>query len=313
MSYNGFAGDVDRGLSAPNKYLSAKYFYDDRGSALFRQIMELPEYYLTRAELNIFQNRSAEIIAALEATNLRLIELGAGDGTKTIELLRHMLAAGIAVSYSPIDISAGAIEQLSKNVQHHLPALTIKPLVGDYFTTLQELPESSAKTLVLFLGANIGNYANPEAIDLLSRIGNTLNPGDMLLLGIDLKKDPGLIARAYDDAEGITREFNLNLLRRINRELKADFDLAKFTFRSNYNPENGEIRSYLVSLADQSVTIQACNNSYHFMAGEKIYTELSKKYDAAEISQLAVDSGFTCSYQFRDKDNYFADCLFVKQ
>ena len=243
-----FAIDVDRGLSDNKKYLSSKYFYDDKGSLLFQQIMELPEYYLTRAELNIFQTRSLDILAKIDADNLDIIELGAGDGLKTIEFLQHLTRANTRITYYPIDISQEAINQLTEKVKTNLPELNIKPLIGDYFKELHDIPVSVARKVVLFLGANIGNYRHQKAVSLLKLINDNVSVGDMLLIGIDIKKSPNLIARAYNDSQGITRAFNLNLLARINTELGGNINIDKFDFYSHSNPETGNVDSYMVSL-----------------------------------------------------------------
>jgi L-histidine Nalpha-methyltransferase len=307
-----FAKDVDSGLSAAEKYLSSKYFYDDKGSRLFQQIMALPEYYLTKAEMNIMQTKSLEIYQAINSPQLDIIELGTGDGLKTIEFLRTLLAAKAEIVYHPIDISGEAIDQLKLKMSKALPELNIAPLVGDYFEKLSEIPATGKPKVVLFMGANIGNYLYPAAVDLLKHINQNINRGDMLLIGIDLQKDPNLIARAYNDSGGITRAFNLNLLTRINTELGGEFDLHKFDFYCYYDPIRGEIRSFLVSLANQEVFIRANDKKYHFSRNELIYTELSKKYTQQQIEQLAADAGFKCINLFHDDADYFADCLFEK-
>ena len=313
MINNSFAHDVDAGLSAVKKHLSSKYFYDDEGSRLFQKIMELPEYYLTKAEMNIMQTRSLDIYDKINSEELDIIELGAGDGLKTIEFIRHLLESKAKIIYHPIDISNEAISQLKLKVNRELPELNIKPLVGDYFLEMHDIPPSSAKKVVLFMGANIGNYSFPDAVDLLKHINENINTGDMLLVGIDLQKDPNLVSKAYNDATGVTKAFNLNLLTRINQELGGNFSLPGFDFYSTYSPENGEIRSYLVSLLDQLVNIDACAKSYNFKKNELIYTELSKKYNKTKIEDLATKSGFKCIELFHDNNDYFADCLFEKK
>ncbi len=307
-----FARDVDNGFSDTEKYLSSKFFYDDKGSLLFQQIMDLPEYYLTRAELNIFQNKSLDILKKINANDLDIIELGVGDGMKTIEFLKQLTSAKTNLTFYPIDISEEAINQLIKKVSYKLPELNIQPLIGDYFKELDDIPLSDAKKVVLFLGANIGNYRHPKAVDLLKLINENLTKGDFLLIGIDLRKSPNLIAKAYDDSKGITRAFNLNLLRRINTELGGNIDINKFDFYSHYNPKNGEIESYLVSLEKQEIHLKSTDKSYLFSKNELVFTELSKKYNNAEINSLANETGFNCIDKFRDENDYFADCLFEK-
>jgi L-histidine N-alpha-methyltransferase len=307
-----FAKDVDAGFSDKNKYLSSKYFYDDKGSLLFQQIMDLPEYYLTRAEMNVFETKSLAILDKIDSNNLNIIELGAGDGLKTIEFLRHLTGAKANVTYYPIDISQEAINQLTKKVRANLPDLKLKPMVGDYFKELHDISPSDAKKIVLFLGANIGNYRHPKAVSLLKLINKDLSQGDMLLIGIDIKKSPNLIASAYNDTQGITKAFNLNLLARINSELGGDINVDDFDFYSHYDPQTGDIESYLVSLEKQEVFLKACNKSYQFAKNELIFTELSKKYNKQEIEELATLAGYKCVAQFHDENDYFADCLFEK-
>lgn len=307
-----FLADVDSGLSLSPKRLQSKYFYDDRGSELFREIMELDEYYLTRAEMEILQNRSAEIIKTIGESKLNVIELGAGDGSKTLHLLTELLNQRVDTTFIPIDISDEAMQCLLSNIKKELPQLCVKPAVGDYFEVLNSVYTPNKRELVLFLGANIGNYDLDHARELLKLIANDLKPGDLLLIGIDLKKNPGLIAKAYNDGQGVTRAFNLNLLNRMNRELGADFNLENFDFYSHYNPVSGEVRSYLVSKIEQKVKIRALSKSFNFQKDELVYTELSKKYSEKEIFSLAEATGFSSLHQFTDSNEYFAECLFVK-
>jgi len=215
--------------------------------------------------------------------------------------------------YYPVDISKEAIDQLTENVKQTLPELVIEPHVGDYFQEMGRIPHSMAKAVVLFLGANIGNYSQPKAVELLEHIGERLTTGDIILIGIDLKKDPELISKAYDDDAGVTKKFNLNLLTRINRELDGDFNLEAFDFESGYDPDSGEVNSFIVSLTDQKVAIGALGKKYNFKKGEKVHTELSKKYGRDEIEVLAQNSGYRLKDQFFDRNGYFVDCLFEKR
>ena len=306
-----FIDDVNIGLSKPKKALSSKYFYDDEGSRIFQQIMDMPEYYLTNSEYEILNEQADAIFEALNfKTHFNIIEFGAGDGAKTKNLLQWLLDHSVDFTYVPVDISKEAIFQLETNLKKALPTLKIKPIIGDYFQVLKEnLSANNDPNLLLFLGSNIGNFYIDDAIGLLSKFKNGINIGDKLLIGIDLQKNPITIQKAYFDDGKITKAFNLNLLKRMNKELGANFDLDQFDFYSNYNPENGEVRSCLVSLCEQTVYITALDKEFHFANGEMISTELSKKYTLPAIEQLAVSSGFQVKKNFLDSNKYFADSL----
>ncbi|MFB9293749.1 L-histidine N(alpha)-methyltransferase [Persicitalea jodogahamensis] len=305
-----FATDVREGLSAVPKSLSSKYFYDDAGSRIFQQIMELPEYYPTRAEMEILTRQPADIAAALPYRKpFNIIELGAGDGLKTKELLKYLVGQQADFTYMPIDISGEAMQQLEGKLAETLPGLKVKTLVGDYFEVLNNLDSDGRPNLYLFLGGNIGNYEKDGAINLLRMIRNVMQADGRLLTGFDLRKNPRIIQEAYDDAAGVTRAFNLNLLTRMNRELGADFFLDQFDFYSFYNPRNGEVRSMLVSLSEQDVYFKSLNQSVHFQKNELIHTELSKKYTLTEIDALAAESGFVVERNFFDSQHYFTDSL----
>jgi dimethylhistidine N-methyltransferase len=309
-----FAKDVDEGLSSSPKRLSAQYFYDDNGSRIFQQIMAMPEYYLTDCEREILQTRSQEILAALGFSgHFNVIELGTGDGSKTRELLSGFIDAGGDVSYVPIDISAAAIEALTVQMASELPGLTINPQVGDYFEIMDEVEaQEDCPNLVLFLGANIGNYAESDAIELLQHVGDHMRSGDRLLVGFDLQKNPVVIHRAYDDPHGITRQFNLNLLARINKELAGEFKLDQFGFFCCYEPSSGKVTSYLVSQCDQEVYIGAIDKTISFIRDELIFTELSQKHTLIQIEQLGRAAGFEFAAHFLDRKKYFSDSLFRK-
>lgn len=311
---NQFAEDVHDGLSSSFKNLPSKYFYDDEGSRLFQKIMDLPEYYLTNCEFDILKSQSINIYQALKFnSHFNVVELGAGDGTKTIELLKALTAAKADFTFVPVDISSEAISILDKKVKAVLPTVDIKSKVGDYYEVLEEIRTDKSPSLVLFLGSNIGNYAHSEAIELLKLIQEELRANDKLLIGFDLKKNPNIIAPAYNDANGITKAFNMNLLARINNELGGNFNLDKFDFYSYYNPETGAVKSYLTSLENQDVHLAGINKTYHFEKNELIYTELSKKYSINEIEDMASKTGFACSKHFMDSKNFFSDSLLCKK
>ncbi|WP_373330866.1 L-histidine N(alpha)-methyltransferase [Salmonirosea aquatica] len=308
-----FAEDVLSGLSAEQKTLSSKYFYDDEGSRIFQEIMQLPEYYLTRAEMEIMTSQPAAIAAALPYREpFNIIELGAGDGLKTKELLKFLVQKAVDFTYMPIDISGEAMQQLEKKLAESLPDLDVRPLIGDYFKVLSALNSEGRPNLYLFMGGNIGNYEKEGAIELLRMLEGIMQPNGRLLTGFDLRKNPRVISQAYDDAQGTTRSFNMNLLTRMNRELDADFVLEQFDFYSFYNPYNGEVRSMLVSLEEQQVSIKALDATFHFRENELIRTELSKKYTLDEITGLAAESGFLVEKNFFDSQHFFTDSLWAK-
>ncbi|BAO76016.1 L-histidine N(alpha)-methyltransferase [Winogradskyella sp. PG-2] len=308
-----FAQDVLNGLLADNKHLSSKYFYDDNGSRIFQEIMNMPEYYLTDAEFEILSMQSKQIVDALKfSTPFNIVELGAGDGFKTFKLLEYLASNNIDFNYVPIDISQEAIDLLTERLKERLPNITIKPKVGDYFEILKENKESDHPSLLLFLGSNIGNYKEEKAIELLQLFNDNMNIGDKLLVGFDLKKNPIIIHNAYYDSHGITKRFNLNLLLRINRELEADFKMDDFDFYCHYNPITGDVKSYIISLRQQTVHIKKLNQSISFDYNELIWTELSKKYSISKIRNLAEAANFKLTSNFLDCKHYFTDSLWEK-
>jgi L-histidine N-alpha-methyltransferase len=311
---NNFARDIDEGLSATPKKLSSQYFYDDNGSRIFQQIMAMPEYYLTNCELEILHTRSKEIYRDLGYSgHFNIIELGAGDGTKTKELLAGFGEAGADITYVPIDISEEAISSLANRMATMLPDLKVNPQVGDYFEIMDKIEaQEDCPNLVLFLGSNIGNYDDKAALDLLKHIKSHMRTQDSLLIGFDLQKNPVLIRDAYDDPHGITRDFNLNLLTRINRELGGNFQLDQFDFYCCYDPLSGNVRSFLVSLCDQFVSIATLGENIHFQRDELIFTELSKKYTLSQIERLGLEAGFEFASHYLDGNNHFTDTLFTK-
>lgn len=307
-----FAADVLAGLSSSPKVLSSKYFYDDEGSRLFQEIMTLPEYYLTGCETEIFAGQTEEILRAFSAgaEGFDLIELGAGDGTKTAVLVDHFLKRGIDLTYSPIDISIQALDQLSLRFTAKFPDLRIDALRGDYFRILRSLKNGDGRRkILLFLGSNIGNFSHDEAIDFFRQLRAAMNDNDLLFVGFDLQKDPHEIVGAYDDSQGITAAFNLNLLRRINRELGANFDLNKFSHYAVYRPVECAARSFLISRERQTVFIKALNKGFDFEPWEAVFVEISQKYNLRMIEELASESGFSVVQNFFDSRKYYADSL----
>jgi L-histidine N-alpha-methyltransferase len=307
-----FAADVLAGLSARPKHLSSKYFYDDEGSRLFQEIMKLPEYYLTGCELEIFERQADDIFRTFAngSNAFDLIELGAGDGTKTAVLVSHFLKSEADISYSPIDISQEALDALTTKFTNEFPALRMDARQGDYFHILKSLKNGGSRRKVLmFLGSNIGNFTREQSVDFFRHLREVMNPNDLLFIGFDLQKDPHVIANAYDDAAGVTAAFNLNLLTRINRELGADFNLAKFAHYANYRPIDGSARSYLISREKQAVHIAALDRGFEFEQWEPVFMEISQKYTIKMIEDLAADSGFAIKRNFFDGKNYYCDSL----
>ena len=307
-----FAEDVLCGLTSTPKQLSSRYFYDDEGSRLFVEIMGLPEYYLTRAELKIFTEQTNAIYGAFAdgADSLDLIELGAGDGTKTAVLIEHFLKRRLDFTYSPTDISQEANDALQARFRDKFPDLRVKPHTGDYFKVLESLKNGSNRRKVLmFLGSNIGNFSQEKALEFFRSIRSVLNANDRLFIGFDMQKDPRVIVRAYDDPLGVTAAFNLNLLRRINRELDADFDLTKFSHYAQYRPLECAARSFLISREKQTVTIKALDRSFDLEQWEAIFMEISQKYTHAMIEELALESGFAIETEFYDEENFYIDSL----
>lgn len=307
-----FADDVLRGLSSTPKQLSSRYFYDDEGSRLFMEIMKLPEYYPTRAEMKIFTEQKAVICEAFTdgVDAIDLIELGAGDGLKTAVLIEHLLASGVEFQYEPIDISQEANDALEARFKEKFPALRIEPHTGDYFKTLGSLKKDNGRRkVILFLGSNIGNFLRDSAVAFFRSLRDVMNENDRLFVGFDMQKDPRTIVAAYDDKQGITAAFNLNLLRRINRELGGDFDLDKFSHYAQYRPLECAARSFLISREKQTVTINALNRSFDFEQWEPIFMEISQKYTHTMIDELAGDGGFEIAKEFYNGEDFYIDSL----
>ena len=307
-----FAEDVLAGLTSTPKALSSKYFYDDEGSRLFQEIMKLPEYYLTGCENEIFAAQTDEIYRAFANGDnaFDLVELGAGDGTKTAVLVDHFLKKNADITYLPIDISLEALDALDAKFHAKFPSLKMETRNGDYFRILKSFNNGGGRRKVLlFLGSNIGNFSREQSVDFFRRLRAVMNDNDLLFTGFDLHKDPHVIAGAYDDAAGITAAFNLNLLKRINRDLGGDFDLGKFTHYANYRPIDGSARSFLISREQQIVRIEALGRNFEFDQWEAIFMEISQKYHLKGIAELAMKSGFEIKQNFFDSKGYYCDSL----
>jgi len=307
-----FKKDVFEGLSDFPKHISSKYFYDAIGDDLFVKITQLPEYYLTRAENEIFDELRDEIIAEMNIDDIpvEIIELGAGDGHKAVQLLEP-LKDHAHLTFIPIDISTNALSSVEERFQLELPEIEVKSEQGEYFSAIRDLNGYKRK-VVLFLGSNIGNFTQDQAQKFMSELSNTLDSGDKILLGVDLKKSEDIILPAYNDSQGVTRDFNLNLLVRINRELGGDFNLEQFEHIPEYDTELGEARSFIKSKSDQVVHVEALKMSFGFKVGELIQTEISQKYDDKKINYIIENTDLTIKKVYKDKNQYFADYLFEK-
>lgn len=307
-----FADDVLKGLNSIPKKLSSKYFYDKKGDSLFQKIMQLDEYYLTRSEyeiLNTYKNQILNIFYK-EKKKFNLVELGAGDGYKTKVLLKEFLEAGVDFQYNPIDISGNVLQMLDRSLHEELPALKFKGIQNEYSKGLKKLKKSGDRNVVLFLGSNIGNFSQVQAISFLEELYESMGDGDLLFIGFDLKKDPQIILNAYNDSSGVTRDFNLNLLTRINHELKGNFDLTAFKHFPTYDPKTGTTKSYLVSTRDQEVEIMG--NIIEFDQWEAIQMEISQKYSMSAIENMAAQTDFSVIRNFYDTKKYFVDTIWKK-
>lgn len=297
-----FLHDVLSGLQAESKELSCKYFYDKRGSELFERICQLDEYYLTRAELAIMETSAAQMGAQI-GEHVMLVEYGSGSSVKTRYLLD---ALPQPVAYVPVDISGEHLQQTALELAADYPRIEILPVCAD-FTARFELPlptRLASHTAVYFPGSTIGNFMPDRATELLRRITELCGPGGGLLIGIDLKKDVAKIEAAYDDALGVTAQFNLNLLRRINSELAGNFDLDQFEHRAVYNSALGRVEIDLVSRRAQCVTV--AGEAFEFTHGESIRTEYSHKYSVEEFAALAATAGLSLHHQWTDPAKNFA-------
>lgn len=303
--------DLLKGFSSHPKRIPSKYFYDDHGSRIFARITELEDYYPTRCEDEILSHQAKMILELCEAGRpINIVELGAGDGRKTTHLLRAAVKSQRHVTYRPVDISLQALKDLTSRLNETVPDMKIDPRQIDLENDMENLPlEEDACNLVLYLGSSIGNYDNSEQRDFLLQLREVLNPGDYALIGFDLKKDPRVLRRAYDDREGVTREFNMNLLRRLNREFEADFEEKHFKHLASYNPGTGSMESWLISQKEQTVHLRALGAQLTLEAFEGIHVETSWKFSRQEIRSLAIGTGFKQLRSFYDDHHWFVDEL----
>ncbi len=303
---------VLEGLSGKPKKLNSAYFYDHVGSGIFQQITELSEYYLTNCEFEILRNQKESISNIFNDRPFNLIELGAGDGRKTLTLLEEFIKQGQDFKYIPIDISAKAMESLFERLKDNLDGhdLAVEGLVGDYFDGINACSQQTDRqNFVLFIGSSIGNFNHAEAEKFLRHLWYSLNPGDYVLIGFDLKKDLNILHAAYNDSKGVTSEFNLNLLTRLNETLDANFNRETFHHQGIYNVQLGAMESYLISKVKQTVKVGALDKEFHFKPWEGIHTEYSYKYTQYEIEMIAKDTGYEVVNHLFDSKHYFVDSV----
>ena len=310
-----FEKEVYEGLTSFPKHLSSKYFYDEIGDKLFQDIMAMPEYYLTNCEFDILETNKAEITALFygDGEPFSLFELGAGDGKKTKILLQYLVDNKVPFDYRPIDISQNALDQLEQAIKQEIPEVETNTLQGTYFDTLRDIDKvNGRKKVILFLCSNIGNLRHKPAIEFLKNLRASVNPGDLILMGFDQKKNPQTILDAYNDKTGITEAFNKNILARINRELGGDFVLDNFLHWEVYDPETGTAKSYLVSKENQTINIESLQLQIRLKKWETIHTEISQKYDDATVEWLAEQSGLQIVTEFADSQNQYKNYVFKK-
>lgn len=297
--------DVRQGLTRTPKQLSPKYFYDERGSELFEEITQLPEYYLTRAERSLLEREITGIVAAVRPCSL--VELGAGSANKTRLIIDAMRVSGCAECYVPIDVSKDFLEATALQLRVDYPDIQITPVVSD-ITEPFTLPSVTSPTLVAFLGSTIGNFPREPAIRLLSHCARAMGPADRFLLGADLRKDPEIINRAYNDSKGVTAAFNLNILHRLNRELGANFPVGDYDHKAFYSSEHHRVEMHLTARKAHKVVIPEIGD-IQFREGESIRTELSYKYDRQTLEEILRAAGLAMEKWVPADDGSFALAL----
>jgi L-histidine N-alpha-methyltransferase len=298
--------EVIEGLSRPQKELPSRYFYDARGSALFEEITRQPEYYLTRAERALLERAAPELACRLRSRTL--VELGAGSAAKTRILLDALRAAGGADAYVPVDVSGEFLAVTAHELRADYPGLTVIPVVADFTAELHLPNELPSPRLVAFLGSTLGNFDDTAAVALLSRVAAELKPHDHFLLGVDLRKDVAVLEAAYDDARGVTAEFNRNLLRVVNRQIGTDFDVDAFRHRAFYERKRHRIEMHLVAERPLTVHLPGAAD-VRFAAGESVRTEISCKYSLESVARLLEAAGLRLDVWTPDAEGHYALAL----
>ncbi len=309
---NTFATTVLEGLSKKQKQLPSWLIFDDQGSEIFSDIVKLENYHPAVCEKKIIHKNRDIIAGIVSPASLQMIELGAGDGTKTMSLIEHFITIERPLHYIPIDISPGVIKNLTTHLESEYQgsSLSVTGVIGDYFDGLEKFTIDKQKTnFILYLGLTLGNQKLSEANSFLKQVSSTLNEGDYMMTGFDLFTNPKAHYQAYNDPQGLFEKFNLYLLERINRELGANFILENFMQEGHYNWRTRSVESYVYSMKDQTVRIEALNKEFFFKQGEGLQTEQSYKFTLKEIEQLAEDNGFEIVKNMFDEKKYFVDSL----
>lgn len=302
--------DVRESLLNTPRRLSPKYFYDERGSELFDQICSTPEYYPTRTENTLLSQYAIDIIEKTKPE--QILELGSGYSVKTRRLFDACQNISHSCTYAPFDVCEEALIQSAKKLSEEYHWLNLKPLLGDYNAGLGNLPVANGSHLYLFLGSTIGNFEQHEAKAFIKELYNVMRKGDHLLIGVDRVKESDVLHAAYNDAQGITAEFNLNVLRVLNRELNANFDINEFTHSATFNTDKDRIEMRLISNTDQEVKIDNLDKSIRFGRNEEILTEISQKYTYSGIEELLMSADFSIIDHYQDEDAYFSLVLASK-
>lgn len=311
-----FAKEIIDGLKSSPKELSSKYLYDQSGDRLFQQLTEQPDYYLYRSEYEIIENHTKELVDLFfeDTKSIDLIDLGSGDGKKTRLFLSHLHQNDYDFVYRPVDISKTVLEEQKETLNAEFPGMRIEPRSGEYFEVLKQLnTESKRRKVLLVLGSNIGNLDHQSAIEFLSGINSALKSGDLLFIGFDRRKSPQKIWEAYNDKGGITTAFVKNILKRLNKELGADFETDKFLHWTDYDPVTGILNNNLVASEKMEVKIKKLNTTVFFEQWEPVRIAVSKKYSEQEILDLSESAGLKAIEKFEDRSLFFSNYIFKKK
>lgn len=306
------ADDIIKGLLDFPKHIPSKYLYDEEGSQIFNEITKLDEYYLTRCEKEILEDNAATFAHLFGPQRFNLIELGGGDGSKASIMIANLNKAKLDFSYFAVDISPRALQTLRGNLSQKFKDIPLHTFLGDYTSGLEKIIQAYPKTknVILFLGSSIGNFEPRDAEAFMKNIAHHMKPEDILVIGFDLKKDERILSRAYNDKEGLTAEFNFNLLHRLNKEYGANFVPENFKHIEVYNPGLEAMESYLISTKDQVITFEDHDLEISLTQDEMIHTEYSFKFDVSRIKKMIHDTGLRSEMFLFDKKNYFTVALF---